>query len=69
MLFRQVSTPGWSGEDAGVLCSVEVLLSVDEVAGMRSDEGRKKREGLSGKETEGRGKELEENNNKKNTIH
>ena len=58
---------GWSGGDAGVLCSVEVLLSVDEVAGMRSDEGRKKWEGLSGRETEGRGKELEENN-KKNTI-
>ena len=49
-----------------MLCSVEVLLSVNEVAGMRSGEGKKKREGLSRRETEGRGKELEEN--KKNTI-
>ena len=64
-MFRAIpvgfDATGWLDGDAGVLCSVEVLLSVDEVAGMRSDEGRKKREGLSGKETEGRGKELEEN--------
>ena len=41
---------GWSDGKAGALCSIVVLSPVGEVAGIRSGEGREKREGLSGRE-------------------